>query len=253
MKRILLIPGHTAKDNFAKTTGVYEGELNIEIVKNIATHLTGYAAVTIYPIERDYYKDLKAHRISEAYHFRNYDYVWEQHLNEFDGSARGASCQIHKNYRGGISVEKLICCNLEKLGFRLRGTNGIVRRADLLNMNTALALGVDYCLCEPFFCDNPKDLALYRKDPDALAKAIADGMIDGFGLKKNAGSAIGTVAHCSRLNVREKPNGKVAFVISAGDTVIRKGSAFDSEGDSWDLVETSHGTGYVWPKYIHYN
>lgn len=253
MKRILLIPGHTAKDNFAKTTGVYEGELNIEIVKNIATHLKGYAHVAIYPIERDYYKDNKAHRVTEEYKFKNFDYVWEQHLNEFDGSARGASCQIHKNYRGGISVEKLICLNLEKLGFRLRGTAGIVRRSDLLNMNTALALGVDYCLCEPFFCDNPKDLALYRKNPDALAKAIACGMIVGFGLQKNTGSNVGTVVHCSRLNVRKQPNGDVAFVISAGDTVIRKGSAFDSDSDSWDLVETAHGTGYVWPKYIRYN
>ena len=64
MKRILLIPGHTAKDYYAKNTGVYEGELNIEIVKNIAKHLNGYATVAIYPIDRDYYKDKKAHRVT---------------------------------------------------------------------------------------------------------------------------------------------------------------------------------------------
>lgn len=253
MKKILLISGHTANDNFAKTTGVFEGALNIEIVKNIEKHLRGYADVTVYPINLDYYKDNKTHRVIDAYNFKNYDYVWEQHLNEYDGRARGASCQIHKNYKGGISVEKLICFNLEKLGFRLRGTDGIVRRGDLLNMNTALAAGVDYCLCEPFFCDNPDDLALYRKDPDALAKAIAQGMIDGFGLKKKTASVTGSVANCSMLNVRKKPNGKVAFVISAGDTVIRRGAAYDADGDSWDLVETANGTGYVWPKYIRYN
>lgn len=52
-----LVPGHTSGHNYCKATGVNEGDLNIDMVKMTAPLLAPYADVTIYPIERDMYKD----------------------------------------------------------------------------------------------------------------------------------------------------------------------------------------------------
>lgn len=249
MKKILLISGHKEKDNYSKVTHVYEGKINIDLIKRIAFKLNPYARVVVYPIDRDYYKDNKNGIVKSDYDFSNYDYIYEQHANA--GGGTGTCCQIHSNYKKGTSVEKLISNNLSKLGLRLRGTAGIVRRNDLLNMNTALKKGVDYCLNEAFFYDNPKDLSIYHSNADAMAEAIANGIIDGFGLTI-VNHPQGIVTNCASLNVRREPNGEVAFTIPNGTVVTKVGEDKDSDGDSWDRVTCKKGGGYVWGKYIKY-
>ena len=54
MKKILLISGHKEKDNYSKVTNVYEGRINIDLIKRIAVKLKPYARVVVYPIDRDY-------------------------------------------------------------------------------------------------------------------------------------------------------------------------------------------------------
>lgn len=249
MKKILLISGHKEKDNYSKVTKVYEGRINIDLIERIACKLKPYATVVVYPTDRDYYKDNKKGIVASDYNFSKYDYIYEQHANA--GGGTGTSCQIHSNYKKGTSVEKLISHNLSKLGLKLRGTDGIIRRNDLLNMNTALRKGVDYCLNEAFFYDNPKDLAIYQSNPDAMATAIANGIIDGFGLTV-VNHQQGTVSNCHTLNVRRTPNGEVAFTIPSGTVVTKIGEDKDSDGDSWDRITCKKGSGYVWGKYISY-
>lgn len=181
-KKILLVSGHTSGHNRCKATGVNEGDLNIELVQLIQPILAKYAAVTVYPCERDMYHDVRDGKCQV--NFTDYDYIFEVHFNA--GGGRGTSIQIHSNYKGGISVEQTVIDRVAAFGFRKRGTNGIVRRSDLLNMNTALRKGVDYALIEVCFYDSAADLAIYQPNKSKIAQSIAGGIADAFGLTGTA-------------------------------------------------------------------
>lgn len=177
--KILLISGHTSGYNSCKATGVNEGDLTIELVRRIANRLEGYAEISVYPYDRDMYKDNKAGCLKV--NLKDYDYIFECHFNAFNGKARGTEVLIHSDYKGGISVEKNILAKMVLLGFENRG---IVYRNDLLNMKTCLDLGIDYALLETCFFDNVEDMKLYKSKKDKVADAVAKGIIEGFGLKK---------------------------------------------------------------------
>lgn len=252
--RILLVSGHKPGRNACRATGVNEGDLNVELTKKLHALLSPYAQVDVYPYERDMYLDNKNGCLKV--NLKNYGYIFEVHFNA--GGGRGTSVQLHSAYKGGISVEQAIADNMAALGFKKRGSNGIVRRSDLLNMNTALRLGIDYALIEVCFYDSAADLALYRQKKDAVAQAIAGGIIDRFGLKAGcSGSASEqpvkrtvTVVGCTALNVRTAPNGPViAGTAKAGSVLEVTGSGKDSDGDTWLQVRNRSLTGYVWPKY----
>ena len=181
-KKILLVSGHTPGYNKCETTGVNEGDLNVELAKKVKAILDAYADVDAYPYDRDMYKDNKNGCLKA--NLGGYDYIFEIHFNGFDGNAKGTSIQIHSNYKGGISVEQKIIDKVEAIGFKKRGTNGIVRRDNLLNMSTALSLGVDYARIETCFYDSLHDMAIYNPNKDAVAHAIAGGIVEGFGLGK---------------------------------------------------------------------
>ncbi|MCI8506063.1 MAG: SH3 domain-containing protein [Lachnospiraceae bacterium] len=255
--KILLVSGHTSGDNACRATGVNEGDLAIELTKKLRTLLSPYADVDAYPYERDMYKDNKNGCLKV--NLKDYRYIFEVHFNSGGGAGRGTSVQIHSAYQGGISVEQAIVNNVASLGFKKRGTGGIVRRDDLLNMNTALKLGVDYALIETCFYDNAADMALYRQNKEAVAQAIARGIVDGFGLKTESGGTSPvqpvkrtvTVFDCTALNVRKTPNGPVvAGTVKAGTVLEVTGSGKDSDGDTWLQVRHGSLTGYVWPKYV---
>jgi len=255
--KILLVSGHTSGHNACKATGVNEGDLNIEMVKKLRTLLSPYADVDTYPYERDMYKDNKNGCL--RVNLKDYRYIFEVHFNSGGGAGRGTSVQLHGAYKGGISVEQAIVNNVAALGFKKRGSNGIVRRDDLLNMNTALKLGIDYALIETCFYDNTADMTLYRQSKEAVAQAIARGIIGGFGLGSgSSGPSSGqpakrtvTVFDCKALNVRTAPNGPaVAGTVKAGTILEVIGSGKDSDGDTWLQVRHGSLTGYVWPRYV---
>ena len=177
--KILLISGHTSGYNASKATGVNEGDLTIDLVKLLASRLEGYAEISVYPYDRDMYKDNKAGCLKV--NLKDYNYIFEVHFNGFNGKARGTEVLIHSDYKGGISVEKNILAKMVLLGFENRG---IVYRNDLLNMKTCLDLGIDYALLETCFFDNVEDMKLYKSKKDKVADAVAKGIIEGFGLKK---------------------------------------------------------------------
>lgn len=256
--KILLVSGHKPGYNACKATGVNEGDLNVELVKKLKALLSPYADVATYPYERDMYLDNKSGCLKV--NLKDYRYIFEVHFNAASGAGRGTSVQLHSSYRGGISVEQAIARNVAALGFKKRGDDGIVRRDDLLNMNTALKLGIDYALIEVCFYDSAADMALYRQKKEAVVQAIAGGIIDGFGLKsgdgmagspgeQESGSRTVTVTGCSALNIRSTPNGAIAGVVKAGIVLEVIGSGDDSDGDTWLRVKVGNLAGYVWPKY----
>lgn len=249
--KILLVSGHKPGYNKCASTGVNEGDLNVELVKKLASLLSDYAKVTVYPYDRDMYKDNANGKLQVD--FKAYDYIFEVHFNGYNGSARGTSIQLHSSYKGGTSVEQAIINNVAAIGFKKRGNNGIVRRSDLMNMNTAYKKGVDYALIEVCFYDNHADMSVYKPNKNAVAKAIVKGIVDEFGLdaSKDSGLVKGTVVNCNYLNVRKTPNGTVILgTVKGGSTVYILGEGKDSDGDIWYKVQAGAMVGYVWPKYI---
>ena len=79
----------------------------------------------------------------------------------------------------GHTVEDAILKNLEAIGFYNRG---VKERTDLLNMNNCRGRGVSYALLETCFISNTDDVNLYLSQNKAVARAVLNGIISGFGL-----------------------------------------------------------------------
>lgn len=181
-KRILLVSGHVSGYNACKETGVNEGDLNIELLRNVQALIGNAADVDVYPVERDWYKDNKAGK--SLVDPQSYDYIFEIHFNA--GKGNGCSIYLHSDYTGGVSVERSILNRMADLGVRLRGDNGFNRKSTLLNCNICQKAGVDYALIETLFYDNPANMSWYASHKVDVAKAIAYGICSGFGLDAEA-------------------------------------------------------------------
>ena len=72
--------------------------------------------------------------------------------------------------------------NLSELGFPNRG----VKQKNYSVIQMAKSQGVSSALVEPCFLDDADDMALYIKNKDAVAKAIASGIAEGYQLTKKA-------------------------------------------------------------------
>ena len=81
-----------------------------------------------------------------------------------------------------MTVEDKIVKNIAGLGFKNRG---VKQRNNLQNMNIIHRKGKSYALFETCFIDDADDMKLYSSKKEAVALAIANGIIDGFGLKKS--------------------------------------------------------------------
>lgn len=183
---ILIISGHGAGDPGATAThkGVYYQEQNETRVLSalVKTHLSPYANVTLYPVTRNAYSDYKSGLLTETANFSQYDYVLELHFNAAskdtgDGRVKGSEVYVTTR-ETGFAVEEAILKNLSSLGFTNRG----VKKKDWAVINQAKLSGVSSCLLETCFLDDGDDMSLYTKNRDAVAGAIAEGIITGFGL-----------------------------------------------------------------------
>ncbi|MBR2365899.1 MAG: N-acetylmuramoyl-L-alanine amidase [Oscillospiraceae bacterium] len=184
--KILLIAGHGAGDAGAVSTinGVKyrEAEETRVVVGLIADELRNRfnAEVGIYNTARDAFKDASAGFLSTA--VKGYDYVCEVHFNAIradhaNGKTKGVEVYV-TNAERSIGVELQICRKLAALGLTNRG----VKRKDFDVIKTAKKVGVSAALVEVCFLDDPDDMAVYLKDKRAVARAIADGIAEGFGL-----------------------------------------------------------------------
>lgn len=175
--KILLISGHGAGDPGACANGLKEADLTIEMVKGIKPLLDPYATVDLYPTDRNAYKDIQNGCLKV--NFTNYDYVLEIHFNS--GGGKGTEIYITSKEKGH-SVEDRIIANLTKLGLRNRG----VKVTDFLVIKTAKNKGVSSALLETCFIDSAADVKLYKNNKQKFYSSVANGIIDGFGLKKTS-------------------------------------------------------------------
>jgi len=181
--KILLISGHGAGDPGAVSVFGKEADLTIEQVKKIKAALDAYADVSLYPTDRNAYTDIKKGALKV--NFKEYDYVLEVHfnscVNDISGNGKTTGTEIYvTKAETGVGVEAAIVNNIAGLGLTNRG----VKRTDFTVIYNAKKAGVSAALVEICFIDDRDDMNIYNAKKDAIAQAVANGVISGFGLKK---------------------------------------------------------------------
>lgn len=181
MKNILLIAGHGAGDCGAIGCGYKEADLTREVAKLLKVELDSYANVTIADTSKNWFSYLK----TNVFDFRKYDYVFEIHFNSCvndpkgNGKTTGTEIYITTSEKG-CSVEEMIVNNISILGFKNRG----VKRKNFSVIYKVKQQGVSSALLELCFIDDLDDMKLYQGKKKEVIKAIANGIITGFSLKK---------------------------------------------------------------------
>lgn len=191
---ILLIAGHGAGDPGATGNGYKEADLTREVVAGLKPILSRYVGVDVYNTQKKMSNYLAN---GGRFDFTPYRKVYEVHFNALkggksDGKIKGSEILVHSSIlenkdvavkNKAVAVENKILGNLERLGFTNRG---VKPRDDLIVMNTCKKQGVPYALIEVTFIDDPDDMKLYKQKEKEVIKAIADGIIEGHGWKKEA-------------------------------------------------------------------
>ena len=179
MKKILLIAGHGEGDPGAPGNGYKEADLTREIVSLVKPELEKYATVDIADMTKNWYE----HRYElDA---TPYDYVLEHHFNAIkketvsDGESMGTEIYV-TNAEKGISVEEKIVEKISALGLKNRG----VKKKDYSLIKRIKNQGVSSALLEVSFIDDVDDMKIYNERKKEIAAAIAEGIAEGFGLKK---------------------------------------------------------------------
>lgn len=186
--KILLIAGHGQGDPGAVGNGYREADLTREAVKLLKLQLDNYADVTIADTNKNWYK----HENRTKFNFKPFDYVLEIHFNaggnDYIGNGKTTGTEIYITKKEETyGVEENIVNNISSIGFRNRHLNSKgkfePKKKDLTVINYIKARGVSSALLEVCFVDDIDDMKLYRSKKTDVIKAIADGIIKGFGLK----------------------------------------------------------------------
>lgn len=181
--KILLIAGHGAGDPGASgkldNVTYREADETRNLVGLLSAWLTRRGVeVTVYDTNRNAYQDLKNKKLT----LPTVNYVLEVHFNAItqsagDGKTKGAECYVTTK-ESGTGVEEAICRNLAGTGLTNRG----VKRKNFAVISAAKQAGMSSALLETCFIDDPDDLRLYISKRETFARAIADGICEGFGI-----------------------------------------------------------------------
>ena len=181
--KILLIAGHggTPYDNGAVGCGYTEAVETRRMANAVAPLLRAYGfEVALYDQSKDAYKVVTQ---GGSLPLSGVSYVLEFHLNSAandpkgNGVTTGTEIFVHTN-EAGVTVEEAILRRVCALGFKNRG---IKRSSGLAVLKHVKGRGVSHALVETCFIDDRDDMELYGRKFDAIARAIADGVAEGFG------------------------------------------------------------------------
>lgn len=181
--KILLIAGHggTPYDSGAVGCGYTEAVETRRMANAVAPMLRAYGfEVALYDQSKDAYKVVTQ---GGSLPLTGVGYVIEFHLNSAakdpGGNDRttGTEIFVHTNEKG-VTVEQAILRRVCALGFKSRG---IKRSSGLAVLKHVFNRGVSHALVETCFIDDRDDMTLYSAKFNAIARAIADGVAEGFG------------------------------------------------------------------------
>lgn len=185
--KLLLISGHGAGDPGAVCGSYREADETRKMTAAVAGYLEGMAEVTIYPTDRNAYEDSRKGTLHSVAGFAQYDYVLEIHFNAYkasaaDGKKKGAEIYwVLDEPKARTILDSVV-----RLGFPDRGT----KAQSLAVINAAKSKGVPAALLEVCFIDDADDMALYSKDRNAVARAIAGGIAKAFNIGKQVNKKV---------------------------------------------------------------
>ena len=276
--KILLISGHGAGDSGAcakiKGKTYKEAEETIVMVKKIKEQLSNYnVTVDLYPTDRNAYEDAKKGCLKAD--FSKYDYVLEIHFNacvndlKGNGKTTGTEAFVTTSDKTKSAEVKMLSC-LSALGLNNRG----VKSHNWTVINRAKIKGADSCLLEVCFIDDADDMAIYTKNKDNVAKAIALGIVKTYLLKKKATSSnekkatkkktvaaaksfskafagkYKVTAESIRLRLSPSKEDNTIVSIKKGEIVNCYGYYTHADGVNWLLVEYKGNVGYCSAKHL---
>ena len=193
---VLIISGHGQGDVGAtsvingKTYQEYQytrqfANLIYQSLKNRSPKMT----VTLYDQNYDCYQVVAGKAQGPSPHFEAYDYVLEIHFNatavsvkdlKGDGAYKGVGIYVN-SAKKDYTLDARIVNAVVKTGFKQWGA-GVFASSGLLNAKTCQAKGVSYGLLETAFIDDRDDMKFYLNHRNAMAKTVADTILDYFGL-----------------------------------------------------------------------
>lgn len=205
--KILLIAGHGGgTDPGAKAHGRRECDLTREIVPKIKSALEQYECeVEMYNLARSAIHDIIV--MGYPYNFRKFDYVLEVHFNAFrldrgDGVTMGTEIYVTRGEKI-TTVEQAVVKRISALGLKNRG----VKRTDFDVIKYAKSQGVSAALLEVCFMDDADDMAVYTAKKQQIAQAVADGIAEGYQLKKKEESTMAgfkdTTGHWAQAQIEQ--------------------------------------------------
>lgn len=243
--KILLISGHGASDPGAVATvngkTYTEAEETRKVTASLAKALKPVADVTVYPTARNAYADHRAGKLKAMAKFEDYDYMLEVHLNALkkstkDGKTKGVEIYVTKSEKG-TGVEEAICRNVAAVGLTNRG----VKRTDFAVIKAAKGAGLSAALLELCFIDDPDDMKVYEANREKIVQAIAQGIVEGFGLKAAPAKPKTETAYkvkvtTALLNVRNAPGGDIVMTVKKGEVY----TIVETSG-SWGKLKSGAG------------
>lgn len=181
--KILLIAGHGGApyDSGAVGCGYTEAVETRRMANAVVPLLRAYGfEVTMYDQSKDAYKVVTQ---GGSLPLSGVSYVLEFHLNAAandaagNGVTTGSEIWVHTNEQG-VTVEQAVLRRIAALGFKNRG---VKRSSSLAVLKHVFKCGISHALIETCFIDDRDDMNLYGAKFDAIARAIADGVAEGFG------------------------------------------------------------------------
>jgi len=115
----------------------------------------------------------------------DYDYVIEVHFNATaasqkdltgDGTMKGFCCYVNQ-YKKKTALESDMVARMRAAGYKIFGC-GVFASSGLLNARICTEVGTDYTLIETGFIDDYDDMKFYNKNKNAMARAIANAIIN---------------------------------------------------------------------------
>lgn len=184
--KILLIAGHGQGDPGAVGNGYKEADLTREVVKLLKPQLDDYADVAIADISKNW--------LNNKMDFSPYYYVLEIHFNAGANDKKGnngtTGTEIYvTTSEKSHGVETEIVKGISSIGFKNRG----VKRKNWAVISRAKNQGVSSALLEVCFIDDADDMWLFQKRKAEVIKAIANGIIKGFGLEEETTDGVSII------------------------------------------------------------
>lgn len=249
MAKVFLDAGHGGHDPGASGNGLREKDVNLSVTLKIGNILANHGVNVRYSRTTDVFLEL-ADRAARANSFGANVFV-SIHCNAHSNStAKGVETYSYPGSSAGARLAKSIQDSIiaEKVYTSNRGTktaNFAVLR--LTNMPAALV--------ELAFITNPQDANILRNRQDALAVAVAKGILSNLGIPYKGGGggttlykvqtgAFSVRANADKLVNQLKKDGYDAFVVTEGGLYKVQVGAFSVRANAEALVRELKSKGY---------